>query len=101
MLSYKTHDPKGWCGDPKRGAALGRSTWNEPTEGSFAKPLVLRHVPLDSGGYDPNGTYFGHGERLYWVASADGAIDYVIRAPNRQAARAAVLEEHPKARFFR
>jgi hypothetical protein len=22
--SYKTHDPKGWCGDPQRGAALGR-----------------------------------------------------------------------------
>ena len=29
MPDYSTHDPKGWCGDPRRGAALGRATIQE------------------------------------------------------------------------
>ena len=25
---YTTNDPKGWCGDPARGAALGRPSYH-------------------------------------------------------------------------
>lgn len=89
MVSYLTRNPKGWGGDPKRGAALGRGTVDEPTEDTYKTPLLLKRVPLDDGGYDPNGTYFGKsddGSNLYWLASEDGKIDRVFRAKDDAAA---------------
>lgn len=70
--SYKENDPKGWCGDIQRGAALGRPT---------VQP-------------------FEHGEPLYWVASEDCELDYMLRAKSRRAAKEQILEEYPDARFF-
>lgn len=98
-VSYKDNDPKGWCGDPKRGAALGRGAKLGDRE--YAGKMYLRLVPIDSGGYDPNGTYFGVGEPIYWYASVDGSIDCTLRARNREKAKAEILESYPKARFFR
>lgn len=86
MISYQTRDPKGWGRDPKRGAALGRGTVDEPTEDTYKTPLLLKRVPIDKGGYDPNGTYFGTGSNLYWLASEDGKIDRVFRAKGDHAA---------------
>ena len=80
--SYKTNDPRGWCGDPSRGAALGRRT--HQGDNAFAGKIHIKRVHLDSGGYDRNGTYFGSGpgtHPLYWYASSDGDIDDVLRAP--------------------
>lgn len=77
---------KGCGGDPKRGAALGRVTVDEPTEDTYKTPLLLKRVPIDKGGYDPNGMYFGEGENLYWLASEDGKIDRVYRAKDDHAA---------------
>lgn len=77
---YATNDPKGWCGDPTRGAALGRPSDHEP------------------GGYDALGTYSGLGAPLYWAASDCGAVDYMLRAPDRAAARVLVLAEYPQAK---
>lgn len=99
--SYKSRDPRGWGGDPKRGAAMGRHTYNEPGPGTFDKPLTLRKIPLDSGGYDPNGTYFGWGEPIYWLASDDGKIDRVFRARTRAEAKAKALALYPTARLYR
>lgn len=96
---YKTNDPKGWCGDPKRGAALGRPTISEPDGNTFRAPLTLRQVKLDAGGYDSNGTYFGVDAPLYWVASRDGKIDRVFRAHSREDAEARVMKWYPKAKF--
>ncbi len=96
--SYKENDPKGWCGDIQRGAALGRPTV-QPFETPKGK-LYLRRVYLDNGGYDTNGTYFGHGEPLYWVASEDCELDYMLRAKSRRAAKEQILEKYPDARFF-
>ncbi|WP_426050364.1 hypothetical protein [Brevundimonas sp. SL161] len=67
-----------------------------------ASPKVtLRKVRLDSGGYDPEGAYWGHGEALYWAATDDGSLDMTLRASNRDDARAQVRDVIPGARFFR
>lgn len=95
---YKDNDPRGWCGDPSRGAALGRPTVHDADPATFAYRLFLRRVYLDQGGYDSNGTYFGHGEPLYWYADEDGTVDGMLRAPNRAVARADVLREYPRAK---
>ena len=99
MPDYSTHDPKGWCGDPKRGAAMGRPTIEGDRD--YAGQLYLRQMPLDNGGYDINGTYFGAGEPLYWCASEDESIDRMLRAPTRAKAREKVLELYPNAKVRR
>lgn len=99
MADYGTYDPKGWCGDPSRGAALGRPTIKGPED--FNGKLGLRKVRLDMGGYDCNGTYFGIGSPLYWYADEDGEIDGMLRAIDREHARAQVLEEYPNAKVRR
>lgn len=100
IASYKTNDPRGWCGDPSRGAALGRMTVHDAASYSALK-LVLRRVRLDRGGYDRNGTYFGIGQPLYWYASADGSIDGVLRAWCRESVKIMIREKYRAARFFR
>lgn len=98
--SYKANDPRGWCGDPTRGAALGRSSIHEHDDEQPIK-LYLRKIRLDSGGYDPNGTYFGTGQPLYWYADADGKVDAMLRATDRGAAIQAIRLRYPLATFFR
>lgn len=98
MPSYKTNDPKGWGGDPKRGAAVGRGQFTGTYDG---KPITLICVPLDSGGYDKNGTYWGIGNPLYWAASQDGNIDMTFRAIDRNDAKKHVRSKYPEAIFYR
>jgi hypothetical protein len=76
MSDYDTHDPKGWCGDPSRGAALGRPTIKGEPEGK----ITVRRSPLDRQGYDRNGTYFGLGDKLFWIADEGGSVDFVTRS---------------------
>jgi len=97
--SYKTHDPKGWCGDPSRGAALGRHSYHNRDKDEAVK-LFLSKVRIDNGGYDSNGTYFGHDIPLYWYADEDLMIDDVLRAKNRNDAKQQILEKYPNAKFF-
>jgi hypothetical protein len=97
---YKANDPRGWCGDPKRGAALGRPTIQD-APADFSGRISVRRVHLNAGGYDSNGTYFGSGTALYWAASDDGEIDYMLRAPGREAARDKVLAKYPHAKIRR
>ena len=103
MISYKDNDPKGWCGDMTRGAALGRTT--KRGDILYNGKMHLRRVRLDNGGYDCNGTYFGHGEPLFWYAAdsenPDDVIDGMIRAKTREAAKEKVLEEYPDVKFYR
>lgn len=100
--NYKTNDPLGWCGDPRRGAAMGRPTIID-TDKTLPHKLYLRRIRLVDGDYDVNGTYFGYvpGRPLYWVADADGLVDYVVRAASRDDAKAEVREQFPNARFYR
>lgn len=97
---YQRNDPKGWCGDPSRGAAMGRpSILDAPKD--FDGRIYLRKVRLNQGGYDANGTYFGIGAPLYWYSDEEGEIDSMIRAANREHARDQVLANYPKARVRR
>ncbi len=97
-VSYKTNDPKGWCCDPKRGAAMGRGEITGDPD--YDGKLVLRRIRLNSGGYDSNGTYFGFGQPLYWFASDDGTIDGMIRANSRTHAKQLVKDKYKDARFY-
>lgn len=96
--SYSTNDPRGWAGDPRRGAAMGRGSRHTP---NYAGKLYIRNIRLDTGGYDKNGTYFGHGEPLYWIASENGAVDYMVRAANRDDAKQKARSLYPRATFAR
>lgn len=72
MHDYQQPDA-GWCGDPKRGAAMGRGS---DLSRDTTAALSIRKVPLDSGGYDPGGTYWGAPDDLYCVSDEDGAVSY-------------------------
>jgi hypothetical protein len=98
--SYSVHDPKGWCGDPRRGAALGRPTVHDKPH-DYTGRIYMSRVYLDNGGYDKNGTYFGHGEPLYWYATDDGEIDGMLRARSRDAAWLQVRCWYPSAKVRR
>jgi hypothetical protein len=93
MPDYSTNDPKGWCGDPRRGAALGRPQIIGEPEGT----ITVRHSPLDRQGYDRNGTYFGGGLPLFWYADEGGNIDAVERAVDIEDAVKVLRERFPGA----
>lgn len=63
--------------------------------------FYLRRVRLDSGGYDSGGAYWGHGAPLWHAEAEDGSGESFYRAASRSAAKAAVAEDFPGARFFR
>ncbi len=71
-----TPENSSWGGDPKRGAAMGRVSKRGDAVGH---KFTLKHVRLDSGGYDAGGAYWGLGEKLYWAASDDGSVDMYFR----------------------
>ena len=103
---YKDRNPGGWGGDPARGAALGRR--DLPGDPDYTGKVTLRRVRLDSGGYDPLGTYWGHGAPLYWAAAdipgdpdGDACWELVIRAGHREEAKAIVRQTYPNCRFYR
>ncbi|MEL7519943.1 MAG: hypothetical protein AAFN48_13425 [Pseudomonadota bacterium] len=98
---------RGYMGDPRRGASLGRSnTSGDPDE---CWKFYLVRVRLDNGGYDSGGVYWGHGEPLWRYEAADlvyapgnlGLPSGFVRAVNRDAARRCIREDYPKSRFFR
>lgn len=100
LPSYKFNDPKGWCGNITRGAALGRSAIRKEDR-EYAGEIHIRRIYLDIGGYDCNGTYFGGGQPLYWCANKEGTLDYMLRAKDRIDARFQVLAEYPNAKVRR
>lgn len=99
LYDYSLHASKGWMGDPKRGAAMGRGSWiNEGP--NYSGPIRIQEVKLDAGGYDPSGAYFGHSPDrllLYWVASPSCSIDYVQWAGSRSEVEFEVRKKWPLA----
>lgn len=83
------------------GAPMGRPSHNEFTVTESAAPFYLVRVRLDSGGYDSGGAYWGIGAPLYYYEGPLTDISGYVRGRTREAAKAAVREIHPLARFFR
>jgi hypothetical protein len=95
------------------GAPMGRANvagyenregdWVDITVNEAAHPMHLVRVRLDAGGYDGGGAYWGHGvggERLYGFAFSNDICGFVW-AKDREAAKEAVRDIHPLARFYR
>lgn len=81
------------------GAPMGRHTGPNYLE-TCAGKLYLRQVPLDRGGYDSGGAYWGLGPRLYYVEDQDGNSQF-FRARDRDAAKAKIVADWPDATFYR
>lgn len=81
------------------GAPLGRHTGPDYLD-TDAGRLYLHRVPLDAGGYDKGGAYWGLGAPLWYVEDQNGNSQF-LRARDRAAAKVAILEDWPGARFYR
>ena len=74
------------------GAPMGRpnaapANWQADPE---PRSLRLAMVPLDSGGYDSGGAYWGLGQPLYCLATRDGELLAFVRASRRLTAAMAL-----------
>lgn len=81
------------------GAPMGRGVSEDLLRGRVS----LRHVRLDSGGYDSGGAYWGHGIPLYYAEGAESGYVYV-RAMSRDYAKAILLElghTSPETKYYR
>jgi hypothetical protein len=65
MHDYQTR------GCTKYGADMGRRS-DLPADTTAT--LTIRKVPLDQGGYDPGGAYWGSPDNLYMVSDEDGIL---------------------------
>jgi hypothetical protein len=68
--------------------------------------FALRRVPLNKGGYDSAGCYWGVGKPLYhyeheWENDPSEYISDHIRAYNREDARDQIRAKYPNAKFYR
>lgn len=82
------------------GAPFGRPYTERFTLEALGTPLYLRHIRLNSGGYDAGGAYWGLGPRLYYVEDGVGNSRF-FRARDRAEAKAKILADWPGARFYR
>lgn len=98
--SYRHNNPRCWCGDPKRGAALGRHSYHEKTY-TVRSYAVLRRVRINGDGYDFLGTYWGIGEQLWWCATSSYNIDFCLRARTRKEAEETVRKMYPEIKFYK
>jgi hypothetical protein len=97
MMSSPESPDAGWCGDPRRGAAMGRGSAAPDHE---HHRFSVRRVRLN-GDYDEGGTYWGGGGGpLYYYAADDGTDGY-LRASDRDHAIEQIREKHPNASFKR
>jgi hypothetical protein len=89
--------------DGRFGAPMGRAN----RDGGFAivengRRCTLVQIPIDSGGYDQGGAYWGLSkDRLYGFIGPISDIVAYVWAKDREAAKAAIREIHPHALFHR
>lgn len=79
------------------GAPLGRAGTSGDTDEPYS--FYLRKLPINSGGYDAGGAYWGLGQTLYHYQSRDGDCEGFLRAADREAAKRAILADYPLAVF--
>lgn len=81
----------------ERGAPMGRPNGYLSARNG---PVRLEKVPIDSGGYDPGGAYWGAGRDPVWCAyQGESAIWF--RSPNREAAKLELRAASPELTFYR
>lgn len=83
----------------KYGAPMGRRS--TPLTGKCR----LQKVPLDSGGYDSGGAYWGFGQTL-WVAQDENGNQCFVRANSREQAKRELAamywwKSHKSLTFYR
>ena len=83
----------------KYGAPMGRHTGPEFLDVDAGK-VYLSKIPLDNGGYDKGGAYWGLGETL-WETSDQGGNGFIFRAMDRVEAKAHILDMFEGATFYR
>lgn len=106
-MSYPRRSPLPYCEKvgSKYGAPMGRNGDQIDPDGRVK--WRLRQVPLNSGGYDPGGAYWGTGEPLFCAWGADiedpDAEEFRVyfRARNRAQAKRWLLNEAPGSLFYR
>lgn len=81
------------------GAPMGRPSCDA---GELQGPARLTRVPLNAGGYDRGGAYWGNGigDAPLWCAWNDDAECY-LRALDREVARMVVASRNPAAKIAR
>jgi hypothetical protein len=83
----------------RRGADMGRPSCLPTT---FNRRLVrLQRVPVDRGGYDPGGAYWGHQKGMHLWCAWQGTAAMYLRAPDRETAKAIVEASAPRVTFYR
>ena len=87
----------------KYGAPMGRHLGPDFLSPEAGK-IHLRRVPLNSGGYDRGGAYWGLGQPIWHAMDQDGN-EVCFRAPSREAAkrhiRETYVDETIPCRFYR
>lgn len=99
---YRTNRSIGWCGDLRKDPSMGRSSIHRGDKNRSVK-LYLSKIKrsVRSGAYDSNGTYFSAEDPIYWAASEDENVDFILRAVGRDNAKSLVIDQYPRAKFFR
>lgn len=73
-----------------RGAPMGRRDY---VGGAPVGPVTVRLIPLDEGGYDEGGAYWGLGDPLWNACDEGGELDAFFRASSLPAAKRHVRVE--------
>ena len=63
--------------------------------------LYLCKVPINSGGYDQGGAYWGLGEQLWCAWSETQDFIYYLRAGSQAKAKLEIWKDLPSVRFYR
>jgi hypothetical protein len=84
----------------KYGAPMGRYTGPEYLDPG-AGPIYLRRIPLNAGGSDAGGAYWGLGKPLFCAQDQDGNT-ITMRAKDRQEAKTLLRADYgAELRFYR
>lgn len=80
-----------------------KGDWHDLEVTPNAPPFFLLRIPINAGGYDRGGVYWGSlaHERLYGFVGPSTNILGFVWASSRDEAKRKVRAIHPHARFFR
>ncbi len=84
------------------GAPMGRRDWHQA--GDITGKVHCVRVPINSGGYDRGGAYWGRGDPLYlffWFDEEGEEFREFRRAKSRDDAKKRFLAHSAEAKFYR